>query len=96
MAEQPTNQLDYSLEMIVTGIVAEDSLSFSINEHEIPPISWKRVEQEGAGILHITVVLDAKTLQFGDNTIAARNEATRKKFNTEIQWLALTVRRRPD
>ena len=94
-AEQPTDRMDFSLEMIVTGMAAEDRLNLAFNDHAIPKSRLKKKELKGPGQQRITMAVDPEVLRFGDNTIKAAVKTARKTFYIEIQWFALSVLPRP-
>ena len=70
-AERPTDRMDVSLEMIVTGMAAEDHLSLSLNDHAIPKSELKTMELKGPGHQRVTLAVAPGVLRFGDNTIKA-------------------------
>ena len=93
--ELPTDRMDVSLEMIVTGMAAEDHLNLSLNDHAIPKSELKTMELKGPGHQRVTLTVEPSVLRFGDNTIKAAVETARKTFHIEIQWFALSVLPRP-
>ena len=91
VAEQPTDRMDISLDMIVTGMAAEDNLSLLFNNHAIPESQLKKMELTGPGHQRVTLSVDPEVLRFGDNTIKAAVKTARKDFHIEVQWFALSI-----
>lgn len=94
-AEQPTARIDVSLEMVVTGLAAEDHLRLSLNGRLIPESELKKMKRKDASGQRVKVAVDPRVLRFGDNTIEAAVKTQRKTFHVEIQWFALSVTPRP-
>ena len=94
VAERPTAQMDFTLEMIVTGMAAEDQLVLSLNEHAIPESDLKKMSLKGAD-QRITLNVAPEFLRFGDNLIKAAVKTARTSYRIEIQWFALSVVPRP-
>ncbi len=95
-AEQPSKHpVQVSLQMIVTGMTAEDHLQLSLNNHAIPESRLTKMELKGPGLQRLTLAVDPAVLRFGDNTIAAAMETTRKTFQVEIDRFILSIHPRP-
>ena len=95
-AEKPSElPVDISLEMIVTGMAAEDHLQLSLNNHAIPHSQWKIAGLEEPGRQRITLAVEPDFLRFGDNTITAAVKTTRKSYHIEMQWFMLSIPPRP-
>lgn len=92
VAEQPSaGGMKFSLEMIVTGMAADDHLQLSLNKHAIPESQLKKMELTKPRRQRITLAVDPAMLRFGDNTIAAAVKTTRKTYQVEIEWFVLSV-----
>ena len=83
--------MKFSLEMIVTGMAADDHLQLSLNKHAIPESQLKKMELTKPRRQRITLAVDPARLRFGDNTIAAAVKTTRKTYQVEIEWFVLSV-----
>ena len=95
-AEQPSKlPMEVSLEMIVTGMADEDKLRLSLNNHAIPESQWRKMGLEGPNRQRITLAVDPAMVRFGDNTIAAAVQTTRKSYQVEIEWFMLSILPRP-
>lgn len=88
-AEQPAEHV--SLQMIVTGMAAEDHLQLSLNNHAIPESRLKKVELKGPGLQRLALAVDPGFVRFGDNTIAAAVKTTRKTYHVEIDRFILSI-----
>ena len=95
-AEQPSEPpVQVSLQMIVSGMTAEDRLQLSLNNHAIPKSRLQKMQLKGPGLQRLTLAVDPAVLRFGDNTIAAAMETTRKTFQVEIDRFILSIHPRP-
>ena len=91
-AERPSKHpMEVSLEMIVTGMAAEDHLQLSLNNHAIPESRLKKMGLEGPSRQRITLAVDPAMIRFGDNTIKAVVKTARKSYRVEIAWFMLSI-----
>lgn len=91
-SERPSKDpMEYTLEMIVTGMAAEDHLDLSLNNRAIPGSQLKKMELEMPTRQRIVLAVDPAMVRFGDNTIKAALKTTRKSYRVEVQWFMLSV-----
>ncbi|MCH2398103.1 MAG: hypothetical protein MK364_03265, partial [Pirellulales bacterium] len=92
-AERPTTRKnEVTLQMLVTGLEAQDHLQLSLNHHAIAESQLQKMELQESRLQRITFAFDSDLLRFGDNAISAAVKTTRQTFHIEIDRFALTVR----
>ena len=90
-SEQPrTSHEEVFLQMLVTGLGSQDHLQLSLNNHTIPESRVKKMELQGPGLQRIKIAMVPEFLRFGDNSVSAAMETTRRTFHVEIDRFALT------